>query len=181
MLRCMVTRNVLIAGRVLSISCSRRVLLVAMSTQIMAYDLATMQMSYSAITYPAPNLKQPGDKGPSTTAVPLALGPRWLAHASNQVGCCSASWLASLGSRPGRWGAHWGGFGAGCAVGLRRGCGSADSQPGLPRLADGQQHRDRPALCQPRGQDLRQAHQDPRGGQLQVPLLPGTSLPPQHV
>ena len=97
----MVTRSLLIAGRVLSISCSRRVLLVAMSTQIMAYDLATMEMSYSAITYPAPNLKQPGDKAPSTAAVPLALGPRWLAHASNQVIGCSAPWLASRGSQGG--------------------------------------------------------------------------------
>lgn len=54
----------------------------AMSTQIMAYDLATMDVTYSAITYPAPAVKHLGDGAP---AVPLALGNRWLAHASNQV------------------------------------------------------------------------------------------------
>jgi hypothetical protein len=70
-------------GKVLSLCCSRRVLLVAMVSQIMAYDVATMTVTYSAITQPAPVLRPGGQ--PEVGAVPLALGPRWLAHASNQV------------------------------------------------------------------------------------------------
>ena len=69
------------AGRVLGLCCSRRVLLVAMVSQIMAYDTATMTVTYSAITQPAPVLGPGAQPG----AIPLALGPRWLAHASNQV------------------------------------------------------------------------------------------------
>lgn len=76
------------AGKVLSMACSRRVLLVAMNKQIMAYDTSTLAVTYSAITYPAPTLKLNGEREATATAVPLALGGRWLAHASNQV--CSS-------------------------------------------------------------------------------------------
>lgn len=51
----------------------------------MAYDLATLTVSYSAITQPAPTLRQGSDGAHDVAAVPLALGARWLAHASNQV------------------------------------------------------------------------------------------------
>ena len=71
------------AGKVLSLSCSPRVMILAMSAQIMAYDLATLTVSYSAITQPAPTLYQAGEQ--EVRGVPLALGARWLAHASNQV------------------------------------------------------------------------------------------------
>lgn len=68
----------------MSVSCNRRALIVAMSGQIMAYDIATLTVSYSAITQPAPTLSASEEEAKS---VPLALGARWLAHASNQVTC----------------------------------------------------------------------------------------------
>lgn len=49
----------------------------------MAYDLAALTVSYSVITQPAPALHQANEQ--EVGGVPLALGARWLAHASNQV------------------------------------------------------------------------------------------------
>ena len=54
----------------------------------MAFDANTLQRVFSVVTYPAPCTRQllDGERPAPGTAVPLALGPRWLAYASNQVG-----------------------------------------------------------------------------------------------
>ena len=53
----------------------------------MALDANTLQRVFSVVTYPAPCTRQllDGERPAPGTAVPLALGPRWLAYASNQV------------------------------------------------------------------------------------------------
>ncbi len=55
--------------------------------QVMAFDASTLQRTFSVVTYPAPCTRQlvDGERPAPGTAVPLALGPRWLAYASNQV------------------------------------------------------------------------------------------------
>ena len=55
--------------------------------QVMAFDANTLQRVFSVVTYPAPCTRQllDGERPAPGTAVPLALGPRWLAYASNQV------------------------------------------------------------------------------------------------
>ncbi len=57
----------------------------------MAFDANTLQRVFSVVTYPAPCTRQllDGERPAPGTAVPLALGPRWLAYASNQVSNCS--------------------------------------------------------------------------------------------
>ena len=55
--------------------------------QVMAFDANMLQRVFSVVTYPAPCTRQllDGERPAPGTAVPLALGPRWLAYASNQV------------------------------------------------------------------------------------------------
>ena len=73
------------AGRILRIACSPRVLLVAMHAQVMAYDISTMEVTFSTVTYPTPVRSPTCGDASEAESVPLALGSRWLAHASNQV------------------------------------------------------------------------------------------------
>ena len=61
---------------VLGVRCSRRLIIVALAGQLLAYDAATLQHTFSTLTYAMAG--QPA-------TLPLALGPRWLAYASNQV------------------------------------------------------------------------------------------------
>jgi len=60
---------------------------VGVCIQVMAFDASTLQRTFSVVTYPAPCTRQlvDGERPAPGTAVPLALGPRWLAYASNQV------------------------------------------------------------------------------------------------
>jgi hypothetical protein len=64
----------------------------------MAFDASTLQRAFSVVTYPAPCTRQlvEGERPAPGTAVPLALGPRWLAYASNQVRMCSSLALKSI-------------------------------------------------------------------------------------
>jgi hypothetical protein len=59
-----------------------------MVLQIFGYDAVTLQCTMSSLTYPAPCTKHlmQGEVCFEGTAVPLALGSRWLAFASN-VSC----------------------------------------------------------------------------------------------
>jgi hypothetical protein len=77
-------------SRVLSVRCSTRMIVVALDAQIHAFDSSTLERVLTAVTYPAPCTKQLmlAETCNAGTAVPLALGPRWLAYASNQVGAC---------------------------------------------------------------------------------------------
>lgn len=60
---------------------------IAFPAQVMAFDAGTLQRAFSVVTYPAPCTRQllEGERPAPGTAVPLALGPRWLAYASNQA------------------------------------------------------------------------------------------------
>ena len=53
----------------------------------MAFDASSLQRAFSVVTYPAPCTRQllEGARAAPGTAVPLALGARWLAYASNKV------------------------------------------------------------------------------------------------
>ena len=74
-------------SRVLGLRCSPRLLVVALDAQLHAFDATSLSHVFSAVTYPAPCTHQlyQSETCAQGTAVPLALGSRWLAFASNQV------------------------------------------------------------------------------------------------
>lgn len=48
--------------------------------------MGTMELVFSVMTHPAPGTNVPGgSENERFISVPLALGPRWLAYAANQV------------------------------------------------------------------------------------------------
>lgn len=51
--------------------------------QILVHNLGTMELAFSVMTHPAAPSGQLHDEHART--VPIALGPRWLAYAANQV------------------------------------------------------------------------------------------------
>eukprot|EP00884_Botryococcus_braunii_P017551 jgi/Botrbrau1/447/Bobra.110_2s0094.2 len=71
--------------RVLSLRTSNRIIVVAVDAQILVHDAVSLECIWSHVTYPAPCTMQllHGEVLHAGTAVPLALGPRWLAFASN--------------------------------------------------------------------------------------------------
>ena len=75
-------------SRVLGLRCSTRLLVVALDAQLHAFDATSLSHVFSAVTYPAPCTHQlyQSETCAQGTAVALALGSRWLAFASNQVG-----------------------------------------------------------------------------------------------
>jgi hypothetical protein len=73
------------SSRVVSVQASARALLVGLEAQIHVYDATTLSSIFTGVTYPLPaGLASIHDS--HAWAAPLALGPRWLAYASNQVG-----------------------------------------------------------------------------------------------
>ncbi|EIE22763.1 hypothetical protein COCSUDRAFT_63899 [Coccomyxa subellipsoidea C-169] len=117
-----VVRTLTFTSRVLSVRASPRLLIVALDAQagpcalqasrfrtcplasVMAFDASTLQRTFSVVTYPAPCTRQlvDGERPAPGTAVPLALGPRWLAYASNQAvsGCAAPQSLVPASTRP---------------------------------------------------------------------------------
>lgn len=62
--------------------------------QIYCFDASTLENKFSVLTYPVPQLAVQGSIGVNVGYGPLAVGPRWLAYASNNplpsnVGCLS--------------------------------------------------------------------------------------------
>ena len=51
--------------------------------QIYCFDALTLENKFSVLTYPVPQMASPGMVGINVGYGPLAVGPRWLAYASN--------------------------------------------------------------------------------------------------
>ncbi|WVZ07449.1 hypothetical protein V8G54_020795 [Vigna mungo] len=88
------------------IRCSSRIVAVGLATQIHCFDAVTLQNKFSVLTYPVPQLAGKGTTGVNVGYGPLAVGPRWLAYASNSplpsnLGCLSPQNIsASAGISP---------------------------------------------------------------------------------
>ncbi|XP_022727651.1 autophagy-related protein 18g-like isoform X2 [Durio zibethinus] len=88
------------------IRCSSRIVAVGLATQIYCFDALTLENKFSVLTYPVPQLAGQGAVGINVGYGPMAVGPRWLAYASNNpllsnTGVLSPQKLApSLGVSP---------------------------------------------------------------------------------
>ncbi|ONH93723.1 hypothetical protein PRUPE_8G249300 [Prunus persica] len=65
------------------IRCSPRIVAVGLATQIYCFDALTLENKFSVLTYPVPQLAGQGSIGFNVGYGPMAVGPRWLAYASN--------------------------------------------------------------------------------------------------
>ncbi|KAJ9541162.1 hypothetical protein OSB04_027668 [Centaurea solstitialis] len=65
---------------VFMVRCSPRVVAVGLASQIYCFDALTLENKFSVVTYPVPRL---GGEGINIGYGPMAVGPRWLAYASN--------------------------------------------------------------------------------------------------
>ncbi|XP_015578219.2 autophagy-related protein 18g isoform X3 [Ricinus communis] len=63
------------------VRCSPRIIAVGLATQIYCIDALTLESKFSVLTYPVPQLA--GQGGINVGYGPMAVGPRWLAYASN--------------------------------------------------------------------------------------------------
>ncbi|KAL1369172.1 hypothetical protein HN51_023289 [Arachis hypogaea] len=76
------------------IRCSSKIVAVGLASQIYCFDASTLENKFSVLTYPVPQLSGQGPIGVNMGYGPMAVGPRWLAYASNNplpvnVGCLS--------------------------------------------------------------------------------------------
>lgn len=71
--------------------------------QIYCFDALTLESKYNVLTYPVPQLVSPGLVGVNIGYGPMAVGPRWLAYASNNPLSSSTGRLSpqSLSPSPG--------------------------------------------------------------------------------
>ncbi|KAK6937463.1 BCAS3 domain [Dillenia turbinata] len=65
------------------VRCSPRVVAVGLATQIYCFDALTLENKFSVLTYPVPQVGGQGTIGVNIGCGPMAVGPRWLAYASN--------------------------------------------------------------------------------------------------
>ncbi|PON66266.1 Breast carcinoma amplified sequence [Parasponia andersonii] len=65
------------------VRCSPRIVAVGLATQIYCFDALTLENKFSVLTYPVPQLAGQGSVGVNVGYGPMAVGPRWLAYASN--------------------------------------------------------------------------------------------------
>ncbi|KAK9293064.1 hypothetical protein L1049_021048 [Liquidambar formosana] len=65
------------------VRCSPQVVAVGLATQIYCFDALTLENKFSVLTYPVPQLGGQGTVGINIGYGPMAVGPRWLAYASN--------------------------------------------------------------------------------------------------
>ncbi|XP_068311714.1 autophagy-related protein 18g-like isoform X2 [Pyrus communis] len=65
------------------IRCSTRIVAVGLASQIYCFDALTLENRFSVLTYPVPQLAGQGSNGFNVGYGPMAVGPRWLAYASN--------------------------------------------------------------------------------------------------
>ncbi|XP_020233954.1 autophagy-related protein 18h isoform X1 [Cajanus cajan] len=65
------------------VRCSPRIVAVGLATQIYCFDALTLENKFSVLTYPVPQLGGQGMVGVNIGYGPMAVGPRWLAYASN--------------------------------------------------------------------------------------------------
>ncbi|XP_062084636.1 autophagy-related protein 18h isoform X1 [Humulus lupulus] len=65
------------------VRCSPQIVAVGLASQIYCFDPVTLQSKFSVLTYPVPQLGVQGMVGANIGYGPMAVGPRWLAYASN--------------------------------------------------------------------------------------------------
>ncbi|XP_021906891.1 LOW QUALITY PROTEIN: autophagy-related protein 18g-like [Carica papaya] len=65
------------------VRCSSHIVAVGLATQIYCFDALTLENIFSVLTYPVPQLAGQGTVGVNVGYGSMALGPRWLAYASN--------------------------------------------------------------------------------------------------
>lgn len=65
------------------VRCSPRIVAVGLAAQIYCFDALTLENKFSVLTYPVPQLGGQGVVGINIGYGPMAVGPRWLAYASN--------------------------------------------------------------------------------------------------
>ncbi|XAR58503.1 hypothetical protein NMG60_11013927 [Bertholletia excelsa] len=65
------------------VRCSSRIVAVGLPTQIYCIDALTLENKFSVLTYPVPQFGAQGTVGINFGYGPMAVGPRWLAYASN--------------------------------------------------------------------------------------------------
>ncbi|KAA8550920.1 hypothetical protein F0562_002604 [Nyssa sinensis] len=65
------------------VRCSPRIAAVGLETQIYCIDALTLEKKFSVLTYPVPQFGGQGTVGVNIGYGPLAVGPRWLAYASD--------------------------------------------------------------------------------------------------
>ncbi|KAK9074984.1 hypothetical protein SSX86_003303 [Deinandra increscens subsp. villosa] len=65
------------------VRCSPRIIAVGLASQIYCFDALTLENKFSVLTYPISQLGGQGVSGINIGYGPMAVGPRWLAYASN--------------------------------------------------------------------------------------------------
>ncbi|PWA85203.1 Breast carcinoma amplified sequence 3 [Artemisia annua] len=65
------------------VRCSPRIVAVGLGSQIYCFDALTLENKFSVLTYPISQLGGQGLSGVNIGYGPMAVGPRWLAYASN--------------------------------------------------------------------------------------------------
>ncbi|KAD7117556.1 hypothetical protein E3N88_04824 [Mikania micrantha] len=65
------------------VRCSPRIVAVGLASQIYCFDALTLENKFSVLTYPISQLGGQGVSGINIGYGPMAVGPRWLAYASN--------------------------------------------------------------------------------------------------
>ncbi|XP_022719309.1 autophagy-related protein 18h-like isoform X2 [Durio zibethinus] len=65
------------------VRCSPRIVAVGLATQVYCFDALTLENKFSVLTYPVPQAGGQGMVGINIGYGPMAVGPRWLAYASN--------------------------------------------------------------------------------------------------
>ncbi|XP_028770758.1 autophagy-related protein 18h isoform X2 [Neltuma alba] len=65
------------------VRCSPQIVAVGLAAQIYCFDALTLENKFSVLTYPVPQLGVQGMGGVNIGYGPMAVGPRWLAYASN--------------------------------------------------------------------------------------------------
>ncbi|KAK4758658.1 hypothetical protein SAY87_019959 [Trapa incisa] len=70
-------------SEVCMVRCSPRIVAVGLAPQIHCFDAITLENKFSVLTYPVPRLAGQGPVGINFGYGPMAVGPRWLAYASN--------------------------------------------------------------------------------------------------
>ncbi|KAF2307129.1 hypothetical protein GH714_024977 [Hevea brasiliensis] len=68
---------------VFMVRCSLHIVAVGLATQIYCFDALTLENKFSVLTYPVPQLGGQGMNGVNIGYGPMAVGPRWLAYASD--------------------------------------------------------------------------------------------------
>ncbi|KAJ8769757.1 hypothetical protein K2173_005963 [Erythroxylum novogranatense] len=87
------------------VRCSPQIVAIGLATQIYCFDALTLENKLSVLTYPVPQLGSQGMVGVNLGCGPMAVGPRWLAYASDNLivpntGRLSPQNLTPLGVSP---------------------------------------------------------------------------------